>query len=163
MVPGAGAGHDAIALARRGWTVTAIDLVPELAGLVGPQLERNGGRYLTGDAIEFQWSGSAEEGGFDLIWDHTFFCAIDPERRHPWGARVSELLRPGGKYVSLVFPVGKPREEGGPPFGMDESAVSGALGSLFRIEECTPVSRPVARRQWREHWLEATRVPLAVS
>ncbi len=163
LVPGAGAGHDAIALARRGWKVTAIDWVPELAALVGPLLERDGGRYVTGDAIEFDWSGTAEADGFDLVWDHTFFCAIPPDHRAPWGQRASTLVRPGGRYASLVFPVGKPAEEGGPPFGMDEAALAGALGSLFRVEEHAPVARAVARRQWREHWLEAVRVPLAVS
>lgn len=163
LVPGAGAGHDALALARRGWRVTAIDLVEDLKGLVGPVLERHGGRYVTGDAIEFDWSGGPEESGFDLVWDHTFFCAIHPDRREPWGQRAASLVRPGGRYVSLVFPIGKLASEGGPPFGMDGAAIGGALGSLFKVEEHVPVSRPVARRQWREHWLEAVRVPLVVS
>ena len=155
FVPGAGAGHDALALARRGWAVTAVDLVEALAPRVGPDLERKGGRFVVGDAIEFE-----AEGAFDLVWDHTFFCAIHPERREAWGRRVEALLVPGGVYAALVFPVGKPSSEGGPPFGMEEAHVREALGPLFRVEECSPVSRSVSRRTWREHWLSATRTKL---
>lgn len=155
FVPGAGAGHDALALARRGWVVTAADLVEALAPRVGPDLERKGGRFVVGDAIEFE-----AEGGFDLVWDHTFFCAIPPGRRDAWGRQVNSLLAPGGVYAALVFPVSKPASEGGPPFGMEEAHVREALGPLFRVEECGPVSRAVARRTWREHWFAATRTAL---
>ena len=155
FVPGAGAGHDALALARRGWAVTAVDLVEALAPRVGPDLERKGGRFVIGDAIEFE-----AEAAFDLVWDHTFFCAIQPGRREAWGRRVGALLAPGGVYAALVFPVGKPASEGGPPFGMEETHVREVLGPRFRVEECAPVSRAVSRRTWREHWLAATRTHL---
>ena len=112
FVPGAGAGHDALALARRGWAVTAVDLVELLAPRVGPDLERKGGRFVVGDAIEF-----GAEGAFDLVWDHTFFCAIPPGRREAWGRQVNSLLAPGGVYAALVFPVSKPASEGGRPSG----------------------------------------------
>lgn len=155
FVPGAGAGHDALALARRGWAVTAVDLVEALAPRVGPDLERKGGRFVVGDAIDFEGAGA-----FDLVWDHTFFCAIPPDRRADWGRQVESLLVPGGVYSALVFPVGKPAAEGGPPFGMEEAHVLEALGPLFRLDASGPVSRAVARRTWREHWLSATRTTL---
>lgn len=158
LVPGAGAGHDAIAFARRGWAVTALDRVPDLAPAVSPILERSGGRYVVGDAFTFE-----SEDAFDLIWDHTFFCAIPPERRAEWGRRAAELIAPGGSYAALVFPVGKPASEGGPPFGMDESSVLEVLGPVFRTSESGAVARPVARRTWRENWLCATRPELGVS
>lgn len=156
LVPGAGAGHDALALARRGWRVTAVDGVAELATMVGPDLERLGGSYVTGDALAF-----TTDEPFDLVWDHTFFCAIDPTERARWGARAGELVAPGGRYVALVFPLGKPAAEGGPPHGMSAEDVIGVLGPLFKVEESVPVSRPVARRTWREHWLAMGRAHLA--
>ncbi|MEL7170812.1 MAG: tetratricopeptide repeat protein, partial [Bacteroidota bacterium] len=93
---------DAIALARRGWQVTALDVVPSLAAEMGAELERLGGEYVVGDALRL------EGEPFDLVWDHTFFCAIDPGSRAPWGQRVRDLVVPGGRYTALVFPVGKP-------------------------------------------------------
>lgn len=152
FVPGAGAGHDALALARRGWAVTAVDLVVDLAPRVGPELERKGGRFVVGDAIAFDGAGE-----FDLVWDHTFFCAIPPARRADWGRQVESLLVPGGVYSALVFPVGKPAAEGGPPFGMEEAHVLEVLGPLFRLDASGPVSRAVPRRTWRENWLTAIR------
>jgi len=164
LVPGAGRAHDALALARRGWIVTALDLVGSVAADAGPELERHGGRFVTGDA--FTWdphtSGTEDEARFDLVWDHTFFCAIDPAARPAWGARARELVAPGGRYAALVFPVGKPAAEGGPPFGMDAAALLDALGAPFRAIEDEPVQRSVPRRTWRERWLVAERAPLGL-
>ena len=156
FVPGVGRGHDAIALARRGWAVTAVDVVESLVEEVAPQLEKLGGTFVVGDALEY---GAAQE--FDLIWDHTFFCAIQPTDRARWGQQAARILKPAGQYAALVFPVGKPVEEGGPPFGMSCEALMEALGPLFRERVSEPVTRPLKRRTWREFWLLAERSTLA--
>ena len=155
-MPGAGWGHDAIALARRGWNVTAVDFVGSLEDRLAPQLERLGGRFLVADALRLE----ADES-FDLIWDHTFFCAIQPVQRQKWGAKAAELVKPGGQYAALVFPVGKPVEESGPPFGMDCESLLAALGPFFRGREAELVSRPLKRRTWHEFWLRAEKIGLA--
>ncbi len=156
LVPGAGWGHDAIALARRGWQVTAVDFVGSLEHQVAPKLERLGGRFLVADAIRLD---AAEP--FDLVWDHTFFCAIQPAERAEWGVKAAELVKPGGQYAALVFPVGKPAEESGPPFGMDCDSMLAALGPFFNVRESEPVTRPLKRRTWREFWLRAEKIGLA--
>lgn len=157
FVPGAGRGHDALALARRGWAVTAVDPVEALAADLAPALERSGGRFVVGDALQF------DDEPFDLVWDHTFFCAIPPEARTSWGERAAALLSPGARYAALMFPVGRPLDEGGPPFGMDGEAVLGALGARFRRTEEHDLERPVVKRPWRERWLLAERVPMEVA
>lgn len=156
FVPGAGRGHDAIALARRGWVVTAADIVESLVDEVAPQLEKLGGTFVVGDALKI---GGTQE--FDLIWDHTFFCAIQPRDRMAWGQQAARILKPAGHYAALVFPVGKPIEEGGPPFGMSCEALMEALGPLFRERVSEPVTRPLKRRTWREYWLRAEKSSLA--
>ena len=156
LVPGAGWGHDAVALARRGWTVTAVDFVESLEQRLGPQLARLSGRFIAADVLSLD---SAEP--FDLIWDHTFFCAIPPALRLKWGAKAAELVKPGGQYAGLVFPVGKPVEAAGPPFGMDCDALLAALGPYFRRREAEPVTRPLKQRKWREFWLRAEKIGLA--
>ncbi len=156
LVPGAGWGHDAIALARRGWNVTAVDFVGSLESQVAPQLVRLGGRFQIANALHLD----AKEP-FDLVWDHTFFCAIQPSEREEWGAKAAELVKPGGQYAALVFPVGKPAEASGPPFGMDCDAMLATLGPFFNVCEAEPVTRPLKRRTWREFWLRAEKVGLA--
>ncbi len=51
---------------------------------------------------------------FDYILEYTCFCAIDPQRRADYIESVSSLLKPGGHYIALAFPIGK--RTGGPPF-----------------------------------------------
>ena len=95
---------------------------------VGPVLERHGGRFVVGNALEFE-----PETAFDLVWDHTFFCAIHPSLRARWGERARTLLGPEGRYASLVFPFRKPASEGGPPFGMDGDVIAESLGEDFEL------------------------------
>ncbi|MFT5732832.1 MAG: SAM-dependent methyltransferase [Planctomycetota bacterium] len=156
LVPGSGHGHDAIALARRGWDVTAVDLVGDLGDELAPQLKKLGGRFIGGDVL-----GLEAFQDFDLIWDHTFFCAISPSDRPRWGVQAGRFLKPGGQYAALVFPIGKPAEAGGPPFGMTGGELMAALGPLFRERNSEPLTRSLKRRTWRESWLRAERVILA--
>jgi SAM-dependent methyltransferase len=147
LVPGCGRGHDALALARRGWHVTAIDLVANLGETPARELARRGGRFLQVDALTVD---AGAEGPFDLVWDHTFFCALPPLSRAAWGTCAASLVAPDGRYVALVFPCGKAASEGGPPFGMTTEDVTQALGPAFELEDDRPVARSVARRTWPE-------------
>lgn len=145
LVPGAGRCHDAQALARRGWAVTALDLVPAAGEAQAAELLRRGGAFVAADALEF-----AAPEPFSLVWDHTFFCALPLGLRAAWGRRVAHLVAQGGRYAALVFPTGKPAEEGGPPFGMSADDLRAALGDAFELESDRPVQRAVARRTWPE-------------
>jgi thiopurine S-methyltransferase len=55
------------------------------------------------------------EGQYDLILEHTFFCALDPAYRQRYVSQMAALLKPGGKLVGLLFDF--PLTEKGPPFG----------------------------------------------
>lgn len=41
---------------------------------------------------------------FDFIFDYLFFCALPPEIRGGWGRQMSQLLRPDGNLLTLMFP-----------------------------------------------------------
>ncbi|MGD2016636.1 MAG: methyltransferase domain-containing protein [Planctomycetota bacterium] len=157
LVPGAGNGHDALALARRGWAVVAVDVVPEVGEALAPALERSGGRFVVGDAL------AHEDDPFDLVWDHTFFCAIPRAARPAWGERAAALLAPGGLYAALVFPHGKPEEEGGPPHGMSGDHLAEVLGARLEVLEDTKALRRVAARRWGERFFLARRRPLGLT
>ena len=58
---------------------------------------------------------SSDLGIYDLIYDHTFFCAIPPTLRPKWGERMAQLIKQGGYLVTSVYPM-IPFEEGGPPY-----------------------------------------------
>ena len=62
---------------------------------------------------------------YDLAFDSTFLCAIEPSRRKEWASKYASLIRPGGELVSNVFPNGD--FEGGPPFALSPKIVADLL------------------------------------
>ncbi len=145
-VPGCGRGYDALALASFGWSVTAIDQV-DLSDEILTPLKELGGEFLATDALKHQGKES-----FQAIFDHTFFCAIDPAQRPDWGKMIDRNLASNGRLFCLVFPVDRPLELGGPPWGITADDQQRALGNTFRICADRPVDYPVTDREWQERW-----------
>jgi methyl halide transferase len=119
LVPCAGRGYDAREFARRGFDVTAVDFSPyavqEMKRLADPDAAVD---VLQRDMFELP---RALDGVFDYVLQYTCFCAIDPRRREDYADLVARLLKPGGLYIDLAFPLdGRP---GGPPFGVSDSEI----------------------------------------
>ena len=151
-VPGCGTGHDAAALAAAGWHVTAIDFAAGVEPELRRRLEPLGAEVRIGDALAFRPTTE-----FDLILDHTFFCAIDPGERSEFGAMVDQLLAEDGTFISIVYPLDKPTEDGGPPWGIDPGTISRALGPNFdMVFEGSRATAP--RRKWPHSWVEWWRI-----
>ncbi len=129
FVPGAGRGWDAIALAAAGWQVTAIDFAAGITERLPEEMATSGVDYLAGDAFAF--AGES----FDLIYDYTFFCAIPPRLRPEVGVMAERLLTPTGRFVAVVYPIGKDPASGGPPHGVTVDDYSVALGNGFELVE----------------------------
>ena len=146
MVPGCGLGHDAEALAKAGWAVTAVDFATELEPLVTGRFGPLGCRFVAADALTFD-----DDEPYDLLFDHTFFCALHPEDRPGFGELAVRLVRSGGRVCSVVFPAGKPLESGGPPWGMATGDLGTALGPDFEDFEDQPVTY-CGHPSWSERW-----------
>ena len=72
------------------------------------------------------------DGKFDLAFDYTFLCALDPELRQAWADKYAELIVPGGELFTLVYPLKINTNvtvltSGGPPFQIDYKIVSELL------------------------------------
>jgi hypothetical protein len=50
------------------------------------------------------------------FFEHTCFCAIDPDRRGDYVRRVTTLLKPGGHLLAIFF-LDPDNDEDGPPYG----------------------------------------------
>ena len=154
LVPGCGHGHDALALCAAGWSVTALDCVALVAadGGLGAQLReglaQSGGSLEICDALAF-----AGEQAFDLVLEHTFFCAIEPSARPAWGRLVRGALAPEGQLAVLLFPGNKPIEEGGPPHRYGAQDLQEVLGAEFSLTQDELISPTVTKRSWEERWL----------
>ena len=108
----AGKGYDARLFARLGFKVTAVDFaeeaVQEMQTLDDPDASME---IMQADLFDLP---TFMEGEFDYILEYTCFCAIDPQRRADYIKSVASLLKPGGVYIALAFPIGG--RSGGPPF-----------------------------------------------
>ncbi len=150
LVPGAGTGHDAAALAQAGWRVTAIDIAPAVEPALLRRLQADNGSVEIGDSLDL------DADAFDLVFDHTFFCAIDPSERGRFGEMVDRVLGRSGSLISIVFPIGRPASEGGPPWGIEDQDLATALGESFVLAEKGAPMR-VPGRRWAHEWTRWTR------
>jgi hypothetical protein len=152
LVGGAGRGHDALALARAGWRVLAVDFAEGLPPSVDEAFAAADSRFLRADAL------ALEDDPFDLVFEHTFFCALDPADRPRWGAMVRRLTLPGARVVAVAFPANKPRSEGGPPHGTTPADLAAALGDDFELVLDVPCVAGCEGRVWEERWVEVRRL-----
>lgn len=76
-----------------------------------------------------------ELGTFDLIFDHTFFCAIPPKIRMDWGKRMGDLICRDGHLLTIIYPSSRDPENvdtiSGPPFEVTFSAYENVLSESF--------------------------------
>jgi methyl halide transferase len=151
LVPGAGFGHDALALARAGHRVTAVDIAPSACAALGVRAERAGlpVEVLEGDVLSLP---ARLDGAFDAVWEQTCLCALAPERRQAYVASMAAALRPGGHFLGLFWHHGQP---GGPPHDMPPDLVRALFAARFVELALQPVARSAAGR--REYLLIARR------
>ncbi len=132
LIPGGGNSYEALYLLEQGFTdVTVIDLATSVTEKLALQTVayKKSIKIITGDFFELT-------GTYDLILEQTFFCAIDPALRGNYVTKMSELLKPKGKLVGVLF---NRSFEGGPPFGGSEKEYRALFASTFhqiRMEPC---------------------------
>ncbi len=125
IVLGAGRGHDAREFARRGFQVTAVDFAADAARDMRAMADPHAPvEILQADIFDLP---RALDGTFDYVLEYTCFCAIDPTRRAEYADLVARLLKPGGIYIALVFPLDD--HKGGPPFAISISEILDLFGS----------------------------------
>jgi SAM-dependent methyltransferase len=126
VVFGSGRGHEARAAARAGWEVVGVDFADvaraDAERLTPPDLAA----HVEWRAQDILTLGQTDAGAFDLVIEHTSYCAIDPARRAEWMRVARAVLRPGGTLLGLFYTHGR---EGGPPFGATREHVLGALAA----------------------------------
>lgn len=145
FVPGAGRGYDAGALAEAGWAVIACDLSPTAATYAAvhfPNVD-----YVVADALDAEQALARTGGPVDLLWDHTFFCAIPPAMRPQVGDLARGLVRPGGLLASGIFPVGR-ADADGPPYAYAPEDLDAVLGDGFERFHLGPVVQISPRLPW---------------
>ncbi|HYZ74940.1 MAG TPA: methyltransferase domain-containing protein, partial [Chthoniobacterales bacterium] len=81
---------------------------------------------------------------FDWVFEHTCFCAIQPEQRHDYLKMAAAALKPEGQLLAIFFlnpwdPEDEIPEGGGPPFGVTEEELENLFSPHFSlVEELKP-------------------------
>jgi SAM-dependent methyltransferase len=152
LVPGCGAGHDVRFLASRGFDVTGVDVSPLALAKARELAARDGVTAVFAAADLFALPPALS--GFDLVWEHTCFCAIDPSRRDGYVDAVADALRPSGRLAGLFFAIAP---EKGPPFGATAEELRHRFGRRFTVDVLRPATDSHPARLGRELWASMTR------
>ena len=150
LVVCAGRGHDAREFARHRYQVTAVDFSPfaaqEMSRLAVPGTPME---ILQRDL--FTLPHGLDET-FDYVLEYTCYCAIDPKRRNEFVDLIDRLLKPGGIYISLAFPL--TQKIGGPPFAVTVSELLRLFQERgFKLIEREQPSESVPQRRGAEELL----------
>ena len=154
-VPGAGRGHDARLLAKRGYRVRAFDWAPS-AIAEASRLAAAEGVDVAFESRDVFTLAERYAGAFDGVWEYTCYCAIDPARRDEYLRTLHDVLRPGGILVACFFPL---RDgTGGPPFPVARAELGTRLARGFRIRSAAAPRRSPEQRRGLEWLVVAERV-----
>jgi hypothetical protein len=78
----------------------------------------------------------------DLIFDHTFLCAILPVQRPQWASQMAALLNSGGLLICYMFPLNN--HEDGPPWALSVEIYRDLLSDAFELvlqRELEPIEK----------------------
>ncbi|MFF3573414.1 class I SAM-dependent methyltransferase [Nocardia jiangxiensis] len=103
---GCGTGRHAIELARRGWQVTGVDIVPKAIRLATRRARAAGvdARFLKGDITALP----AEVGtGYRLILDFGAFHGLTDPERHTMGRQVDTVAAADAILLMVAFELGR--------------------------------------------------------
>lgn len=152
---GVGTGYDLIPLSKVSENLIALDIAAtaqrRFNEIVKRDLdERAQTQFLLENFFEFR-----PKMPFDLIWDYTFLCAIDPSEREAWATTMARLIKKGGTLLALIFPVVE--KEGGPPFALVPHSIHRSLSENFELVSCSAPSRSHEGREGKEFLTEYRR------
>jgi len=157
-VPGCGGGHDALALARAGCSVIAIDYAEAAVALTR---ERLAAAHATAELVQadvLEWQPDAP---LDAVYEQTCWCALHPDHWTAYAAQLARWLRPGGRLLMLAMQCRRDSAaEGrieGPPYHMDINAVRALLPTAHWQWPSPPYERVPHAMGWTELAIVLTR------
>lgn len=127
LVPGCGKGHDAAVWAKAGFETTGMDL----SGLA---LSEALAKYDALPNLTFSPGNFLEDKPqepYDLVFEHTLYCAINPERRDEYAKSLLNWLAPGRHFLAIHFVF--PLTDEGPPFGAGENEILNRFSTDFEL------------------------------
>lgn len=157
FVPGCGSGHDVRALSTPENHVLGIDLAPSAIEKASAFPKVGNEEYRLADlfALPAEWNDR-----FDVVFEHTCYCAIDPALRADYLEAITRLLKPGGRFIAIFF-LNPDNDDEGPPFPVSVEELEERFNHPFAIEREWVPARTHPGREGRELMRVLIRLPAA--
>jgi SAM-dependent methyltransferase len=133
---GCGTGRDAVYLAQQGWSVTAVDAVPNALGAARRRSERAGAEvdFRRGDVTRLEDLGL--DPGYDLVLDRGCFHGLTDDERDRCARGVNALAAADAELVMFAF---SPGRHGPAPRGISAGEILERFGpDQWELVESTP-------------------------
>ena len=149
LIPGAGNAYEAEALWNMGFkNITVLDIaeqpLEQLKARVPDFPER---QLVCADFFGFK-------GQFDIILEQTFFCALAPSLRAAYVEKMSQLLKPTGQLVGLLFDA--PMNNDRPPYGGSKAEYLPLFSAHLHVHEMETSALSIAPRAGKEVFFRAS-------
>jgi cyclopropane fatty-acyl-phospholipid synthase-like methyltransferase len=136
-VPGCGTGHDVRTWARAGFSAFGYDIAPSAIRLAA---EATRAARLSAEFQVADFLRAEPPFLFDWVFEHTLFCAIQPNERDDYVRAVLRWLKPQGQYLAVNYLI---PDRDGPPFGTTREELWQRFSPHFELlKERVPRSYP---------------------
>ena len=127
LIPGCGNAYEAEYLVEKGFNnITLIDISSVVCESLKIKFKDNEQvKILNEDFFKLN-------DHFDLIFEQTFFCALDPALRIDYVNKMHQLLHDNGKLVGLLFNI--EFDQTHPPFGGSTLEYKNLFQSKFKFK-----------------------------
>jgi SAM-dependent methyltransferase len=147
-VPGCGTGNDVRALAAAGFDASGFDFAPSAIQL---SREKTAAAGLTATFAQADFLHDEPPQKFDWLFEHTLFCAIQPEQRGDYVRAILRWLKPGGQYLAVNYLLCEPK---GPPWPVTREELLARFAPYFELRaDWLPRSYPSrVGKEWMFWW-----------
>ena len=153
-VPGCGTGHDLQVWAGAGFPALGLDIAPSAIRLA---TERMHGAEVAAQLEIANFLHDEPPLPFDWLFEHTLFCAIQPNERDQYVKALLRWLKPAGQYLAVNYLI---PDQDGPPFGTTRQELLDRFSPHFHLlEDWVPRSYPNRTGLERMFWWRRKPVP----
>ncbi len=123
LIPACGRGYEVITLCQQGFTVTAVDFAPSAIAALNLELKK---RQLQATVVQSDLLAWEPPQPFDVIYEQTALCALEPTLWPEYADRLCNWLVPGGMLLGLFIQTNR---AGGPPWHCALDSLETLFGS----------------------------------
>ena len=147
LVPGCGLGHDVALLRTLGLDAFGLDISKTALRSAKETYPNLGEVWLAEDLFLLSEKGHS----YDLVWEHTCYCAILPEQRERYIESIFDVLKPEGYFAGVFFiDTGQPSDVG-PPFSTTRTNIIELFSPHFDLILDYKPNQSYPGRENREH------------